>query len=227
MRDTSRRLASLALPTFALAVAAAPGCTCTELPPAPAALTAPFYDDFERAQLGPDWRDTSGSGDASAYRIEHGELVVRRAHNHPLWLARALPENARIEFDCWSNDPDGDLKVEAWGDGKSHATDLYGAYTSTSYNFIFGGWHNSLSVLARLNEHGEDRRPRREPRVERGRRYHWTITRKGGHIDWQIDGKPFLSFDDAQPLVGADHAHFAINDWEAELHFDNLTITPL
>ncbi len=212
-----------ALWAFAAACAVTPGCTCTELPPSPTAISAAYEERFERASLGPDWRPT----DEAAYQIVGGELVARRAHNHPLWLTRPLPRNARIEFDCWSNDDDGDLKVEAWGDGRSYATDLVGQYTSTAYNFIFGGWHNQTSTVARLNEHGGDRHARSDVRVERGRRYHFTISRRGSLVDWQIDGRPFLSFDDPQPLEGPGHSHFAFTDWEAELHFDNLVIAPL
>lgn len=208
---------------FAAACALTPACTCTDVAPAAPPMTAPFVDDFDRAEIGPDWNVT----DPSVYKIENGELVVRMGHNHPMWLKRALPANARIELDCWSNDDAGDLKVEIWGDGRSFATDLVGQYTSSAYNFIFGGWHNQLSTLARLNEHGEDRKVRTQPKVEKGRRYHFTITRQGGHIDWQIDGQPFLAFDDPAPLTGPDHSYFAINNWEAELHFDHLKITPL
>jgi hypothetical protein len=35
-----------------------------------------------------------------------------------------------------------------------------------------------------------------------------------------------LTFDDPAPLIGPDHAYLAINDWEAELHFAHLKITP-
>jgi hypothetical protein len=206
------------------ALAVNPGCTCTDIgqQSAAPAITAPFRDGFDRAALGPDWRAT----DESAYRIVDGELVAKAAYNHPLWLARPIPRDAVVELDCWSNDDAGDLKVEVWGDGHSFATDRVGAYTSTAYNFIFGGWHNQLSTLARMHEHGDDRQVRREPRVVKGRRYHFTITRKGGRIDWLVDGQPFLAFDDPQPLEGPDHAYFGFNDWEAELHFDNLQIRP-
>jgi hypothetical protein len=129
-----------------------------------------------------------------------------------------------IELDAWSNDEAGDIKLEAWGDGESFAHEA--SYTATSYVFIFGGWHNQLSAIARLDEHGKDRRTRADVRVVKGRRYHFRIARKGGHLDWQIDGQPFLAFDDPQPLVGPDHAYLGLNDWEAELHFDNLRVTP-
>ena len=190
------------------------GCKIERLP-----AGGPSSDDFERATLGDAWSATGGN-----WRIEKGELVIDHAYNHPLWLRKPIPQDAVIELDCWSNDDVGDLKVEAWGDGKSFATAA--SYTATSYVFIFGGWHNQLGVLARLNEHGQDRRSRADLHVDKAKRYHWRISRRGGHIDWQIDGKSFLTFDDPSPLHGSEHSYFGFNDWEAELHFDNLKITP-
>lgn len=196
-----------------LVVAASSGCKIEKLPDA-----GPSSDDFNRATIGDAWLPTGGGN----WRIDKGELVVDHAYNHPLWLKKPIPENAVIELDCWSNDPAGDLKVEAWGDGHSYATSV--SYTATSYVFIFGGWHNQLGVIARMNEHGADRKARGDLHVEKGRKYHWRIARNGGHIDWQIDGKPYMTYDDPRPLRGRDHAYFAFNDWEAELHFDNLSI---
>lgn len=198
----------------AVAAVALAACKIEKLPPA-----GPSSDDFERAAIGDAWQTTGGGN----WRIEKGELVVDHAYNHPLWLKRPIPDDAVIELDCWSNDDAGDLKVEAWGDGKSAATTT--DYEATSYVFIFGGWHNQLDAIARMNEHGHDRRAQRTMHVDKGRKYHWRIARRGGHLDWQIDGKPFMSYDDPKPLRGADHRYFAFNDWEAELHFDNLKIT--
>ena len=196
------------------AVAGFAGCKIEKLPPA-----GPSSDDVERAAIGDAWLNTGGN-----WRIENGELVIDHAYNHPLWLKKPIPRDAVIELDTWSNDDAGDLKVEIWGDGKSFAQTT--SYTATSYVFIFGGWHNQISAIARMNEHGNDRRARGDVRVEKGKKYHWRIARKDGHIDWQIDGKPFMSYDDRRPLEGADHTYFGFNDWEAELHFDNLKITP-
>jgi hypothetical protein len=77
-----------------------------------------------------------------------------------------------------------------------------------------------------MDEHGKDRKARSDLKVEKGRRYHFRIERRGGHIDWQVDGKPFLAFGDPKPLAGPEHAYLAINDWEAEVHFDNLKVIP-
>ena len=191
-------------------------------------IDAPFSDDFERAEPGPTWVDTSEN---SAYRIVGGKLIAKAAYNHPLWLQRRLPSNVVIEFDAMSKSPAGDIKVELYGDGRSYDPDK-GRYDPTSYLIIFGGWGNSSCVIGRLGEHDEavkasKVRGQQDPAfVQPGRTYHFKITRRNGAIDWQIDGAPFMSYTDPSPLAGADHEYFAINDWEAELVFDNLRIRP-
>lgn len=185
-----------------------------------APLGAEFLDDFSRAELGGDYRVT-GPG----YRLEDGTLAAAGARNHPLWLRRRLPPNVQVDFDVTAQSPDGDIKVELFGDGEAFATSL--SYTATSYVCVFGGWKNSRSEIARMDEHGKDVAARSDVPVVPGQRYHWTITRKGNRIEWLIDGKPFLSLDDPQPLQGPGHDHFALNAWDAESRFDNLVIRPL
>ena len=181
----------------------------------------PSSDDFERSALGRDWFAT----DPSAVRLENGTLTVEGAHNHPVWLRRPIPEDATIEFDAWTDSPEGDIKVEAWGDGRSaHSGPPQAAYDATGYVFVFGGWRNSKSVLARQQEHGPNVVERLVPKVEPGRRYHWVIQRKGDDISWTIDGMPFLSMKDPSPLRGPSHAYFAFSGWESPVHFDNLKI---
>jgi len=186
------------------------------------AMTAPFEDRFEREDLGPDWLDTGGG-----YRVTGGKLRARGAYNHPAWLKKRLPRDVAIDVDVQSNSPAGDIKVELFGDGHSFDPDR-GGYVSTGYVLIFGGWHNSLSVICRNNEHDEGRKvTRTSPSVKPGQTYHFAITRQQGAIDWKIDGAPFLAWTDPDPLDGADHGFFAVNDWEAEVIFDNLSVRPL
>ena len=200
-----------------LGLLAAPGIGACR--PKDDAIRAPFLDDFERPELGPTWRDTGGE-----YKIADGKLVARNAYNHPAWLRKRLPADVAIDFDARSNSPAGDIKVELFGDGESYDPDR-GGYVSTGYVLIFGGWHNSLSVICRNDEHDAGRKSMRaDRRVELGRTYHVAVTRKGGVIDWRLDGAPFLAWTDPQPLAGAGHEHFAVNDWEAEVAFDNLSI---
>ena len=96
-----------------------------------------FKDDFERELVGDDYFATS-----PAFRIDDGRLCVKGARNHPLWLRHRLPTNARIEVEAETKSDDGDIKLEAWGDGHAAATRI--SYTdATSYLAIFGGWKRS------------------------------------------------------------------------------------
>jgi hypothetical protein len=194
-------------------------------------LAAPFTDAFERTELGADWTSTG-----AAWRILGGRLCVERARNHPLWLRKRLPTNARIEFDAMTASPEGDLKAEYWGDGRS-AADSISYNDATSYLTIFGGWKNAYHVLARIDEHATDRPEVRlddnpdDPRmrkVEPGRSYHFKVYRDDGHtVHWLVDDLEILTYPDQKPLLGPGHDHFGFNDWDVHACFDNLTVTPL
>lgn len=188
--------------------------------------------EVRKDDLGPDWLPMR----TSAWRIEDGQLCGEGAHNRGIWLRRTLPVNARIEFDAIAHTEDGDLKAEVWGDGHSYATGT--SYTNaTSYLAILGGWKNSIHALARLNEHGVDRKEIRvdkdsdDPRqraVVRGQRYSFKIERTDGKtIRWSVDGVEYLSWSDPAPLAGLGHDHFGFNEWEAKVCFDNVKVTPL
>jgi len=226
-------------------------------------MTKPFEDDFDRASgaaassatasasasaptatsgeagalvpasdLGPEWTQAG----TSVWHIQKGQLCADGARNHGVWLNRVLPINARIEFDATSDTTDGDLKAEFWGDGHSAATAI--SYTNaTSYLTILGGWKNKFHVLARVNEHGKDRKeisvdpnsddPRERPVVV-GQTYHFKIERTDGKtVKWSVDGLEFLTYPDDQPLTGQGHDHFGFNDWDAKVCFDNVRVTPL
>jgi hypothetical protein len=200
-----------------LFLAAAIGCTPQG---DPAIGPDGFSDDFERSSLGDHWHNTGGP-----YRIRDGWLNVRGARNKPLWLRRKLPRDVRIEFDVRSESPEGDIKVEVFGDGTSRATTE--SYTATSYVVIFGGWNNSTNVLARMDEHANDRAvgPRRP--VEPGRTYRMKIERRGDRIAAWVDGEELVSMTDAEPLEGRGHEYFAVNNWETDIWFDDLRIEPL
>jgi hypothetical protein len=194
-------------------------------------LRKPFTDAFDRHELGPDWRATSPN-----WQIRGGQLCGSGAHNHPVWLARRLPTNARIEFEAKTASTDGDIKAELWGDGRSAATGA--SYTNaSSYLTIFGGWKNQFHVLARIDEHAPGRPEikinaessdlRARP-VRANQAYQFKVERSDGKtLRWSVDDIEMLSFSDPNPLKGRGHDHFGFNDWEVTLCFDNLKITPL
>ena len=107
----------------------------------PAEVTAavPFRDDFERATLGEAYWSNGGH-----WRIVRGQVYSPGVGNNPLWLKARLPADVKIEFDVRSEGRDGDVKWEAFGDGRSH---------STGYIFLFGAWSNRESRIAKLDEH--------------------------------------------------------------------------
>ena len=175
-------------------------------------------DSFDSADLDPAvWRVT-GEG----VGVVNGRLTLQNTRNHPVWLTTALPDDVDIEFDAWADSPDGDIKVEVAGDGVSFATSA--SYTATGYVVIFGGWNNRVSVIARQNEHGNDRASRTAPSVQKGRKYHFQIIRRGGTLHWMIDGEDMLTMNDPNPLIGSGQRHFAFNGWQARTQFDNLVI---
>jgi hypothetical protein len=190
-----------------------------------------FQDDFERAELGPDWSALS-----PRWKIAGGRLCAQGARNRGVWLRRALPTNATIEFDAIAEAEDGDLKVELWGDGRSGATGA--SYTNaTSYIAILGGWKNSKHVLARLDEHGEDRLEidvdpesddERARPVATGQPYRFRVERADGRtLRLAINGVEYFELSDPDPLAGPGHEHLGFNDWDAPVCFDNLRIAPL
>jgi hypothetical protein len=199
-------------------------CACEEVPRLYSTRAADgeviFSDDFEVGELGPLWKPTGEGAE-----VVGGLLQLSRLENHPLWLDLALPDAVRIEFDAWATTEEGDIKVELYGDGKSFATTPN--YTASGYVVIFGGWNNTLNAIVRKDEHGRDRATAEEPKVEADRRYHFVITRTGGEILWEVDGKAVVTFEDQQPLRGPGHDRFAFSGWEATTQFDNLVIEAL
>jgi hypothetical protein len=210
-----------ALAATIAAVSACAGCTFKSSEPAagdPLKGGQIVLSERFDGPLGARFTDTS----AGAYSVVGGELRAKGAHNHPLWLNAKLPDDARVEFKARAQSPAVDIKVELFGDGRSYARTA--SYTATSYVLILGGWNNSRSIIARMNEHGDDRRVREEPRGVVGRSYAFAAVRRGGLLTWFVDGERFLELDDPEPLRGAGHDHFAFNNWQSEVYFDDLVV---
>ncbi len=208
--------------------------------PMKATVPLPFRDNFDNPGTVQEKYFSTGG----LWRTQpDGWLLSPGVKNNPLWLKASLPNDVAVEFDVKSMSPEGDIKVEIFGDGTDHAS---------GYVLIHGGWNNSISIIARLDEHAvsmaalqaqapgkdlvaeglyrSDSRVRVEAspyKVEIGKSYHWRIERRGKVISWFIDGQPFMRFEDPLPLTGKGHDRFAFSSWEAQLFFDNLTVTAL
>ena len=174
-----------------------------------------FRDDFERLELGADWR-----AEGREFRIEGGRLVTRAASNRGLWLRRALPRDVRIEFTVRAEGAGADIKLQVFGDGT--------ALDSTSgYIVIFGGWGNTLNVIARRDENGADRAVGPPQPIVKGKTYRLRIERRGRVIEAYADDQLLAKLDDPTPLEGPGNQFFAFNGWQSELWYDDLVITPL
>jgi hypothetical protein len=103
--------------------------------------TVPYQQDF--SDPGVVRRDFFSTG--GHWRVVNGQLLSPGVKNNPLWLQATLPRDVAIEFDVRSESSEGDIKVEVFGDGSDHAS---------GYVLIHGGWNNTLSIIARLDEHG-------------------------------------------------------------------------
>ncbi len=180
-----------------------------------------YSADFD-GPLGDEWKQSEPDlgWKAGTWKIVDGQLEARDIHNAALWLQTPLPEKVRVEFDATALSDDGDVKAEIFGDGRTH---------QSGYIVIFGGWNNSINTIARQDEHGEDRKEDRRCSARKGRAfcvepdvaYRWTIERTDGELRWYLDGALFLTYDDQNPVRGR---HFAFNNWEAPVRFDNLRI---
>lgn len=212
------------LPPASLVAAALALAACKEEPRIYSTQSAGarvlFTDDFDRRSLGEDWLSTG------PVALEQGALRLADAHNHPVWLRQPLPPNVRVEFDAWPETDEGDIKVELGGDGHSFAQTT--SYTATGYVFILGGWNNALDVIARQDEHGDDRVAiERQAKLEPDRRYRVAITRRGGELRLELDGRLVAEMIDEDPLLGPGQQHFAFNNWESPVRFDNLVVYAL
>lgn len=173
-----------------------------------------YVDNFDRAELGADWL-TEGR----EFRIKDGKLVTRGTGNRGLWLRRTLPRDVRIEFTARAEGNAADIKLEVFGDGKSRSP-------TSGYIVIFGGWANTLNVIARRDER-LDRVIGPPLAVKAGHTYRMRIERKGKVIEAYADDVLLARYEDAAPLEGEGHEFFAFNGWQSEIWYDDLRITPL
>jgi hypothetical protein len=58
--------------------------------------------------------------------------------------------------------------------------------------------------------------------------YRFKIERNDGKtVKFSVNGVEYLNYPDPDPLRGGGHDHFAFNDWDAKVCFDNVKVTPL
>ena len=170
--------------------------------------------DFNDGKIGPEWKNEGGD-----WAIDNGKVVSRDAQNKDLVLMKALPTDVAVEVEVVSHSPKIDVKFRTHGDPAGGTLHDAGAYS-----FILGGWGGTISTIARMNEHEPNRVEDKKARFEKDRVYKMKAVKKGGKIDWFIDGVKFLSYDDSSPLAPPQFAYFSFSNWKTWCEFDNLKI---
>lgn len=177
-----------------------------------------FEERFDAPAFGRAWTVTA-KGD---WTIVDGWAHSKSAKNMGLWLTGfQLPDGVRVEFDIRSEPRgagkrfEGDLKCEIFNTAAEH---------EKGYILVNGGWNNQLDIVARLDEHGKDRKETPARAVEASKVYRWAIVRTAGTLHWYRDGVPFMTFDDGEPVKGR---FFGFNNWEAHVYVDNLKVFAL
>ncbi len=204
----------------------------------PATVVLPFADDFSNpASIESNYFSSGGF-----WRTVQGELLSPGVKNNPVWLGAVLPDDVVFELDVRCMSPEGDIRVELFGNGVD---------PSSGYVFVHGGWNNSASVVARLDlnappiealrqkarEHGKSeaevftsttrvRWMANLHPVQPGRPYHWRIESDGNRLRWFVDGQLAVELEDPVPLRGRGHDRVGLSGWESQLYFDNLSVRP-
>ncbi len=149
-----------------------------------------------------------------SWSIYEGKLHTLGDKNAPLWLKTPLPDEAIISFDMTPTSSDIDLKVELYGDGLRH---------ESGYIVILGGWKNTLTVIARQNEH-EKTRFEKKTTWPAHQKMHVEIIRANNELKLTVNNTLVGSYRDASPLKGPRHRYMAFNSWKSPGYFDNLVI---
>ena len=178
-----------------------------------ASATLPFSDDFNREKLGPLYKKTGGT-----WRITDGKLHSVGEQNIPLWLDVPLTKNVKVEFTTTSRSPAVDTKIEIFGDGVRH---------ESGYIVILGGWNNTITTIARLDEH-EATRVEKRTRWKKDRTYRWRVERSDGKtLQLFIDDEKVIEYVDKDPLFGGRNNRLGFTNWESDVSYDDLKITAL
>src|SRR6266702_4663919 len=199
----------------------------------PAEVTAavPFRDDFERATLGEAYWSNGGH-----WRIARGQVYSPGVGNNPLWLKARLPRDVRIEFDVRSEKLDepapteSELRAQLANLAQPYARKLEGLealWERLRGPFVRSSARADLDRLEKGTYYQPDTPrvvKRLDLKVERGRTYHETVTRRGGLIRWEQDGQLVLEMNDGAPLPIEGHDRFGFSSWQNDTYFDNLKI---
>lgn len=173
-----------------------------------------FSYNFDDGKIGEEWKNEGGD-----WSVMNGRLHSENARNRDLVLLKPLPAEAMIEVEMISHSEAVDIKFRAWGD-------IGGNLHDGAYHFILGGWGNKISTIAPKGEH-DKRRVERKAGLDKEKWYKVKVLRSKGKIEMFLDGKPYLTYNDTEPLDPSLYKYFSFANWNSDCEFDNLKIYEL
>jgi hypothetical protein len=177
-----------------------------QLLPAKWALT--FSDDFQRTELGPDWKILNG-----AWSVENGCLVT--AGGGKLGIARKFPGLQKVTFEAVATPNPGVSDVSLFIHAQTGAKEL-----SSGYFLQFGGNHNTSSGIVRKGREVRKARSLIEP----GKTHSVIAECLGNTVRLSVDGKVVATYVDPKPLLGADHEQIGFYVYEGIVKISRLKV---
>ncbi|HRU06898.1 MAG TPA: hypothetical protein P5137_14115, partial [Candidatus Brocadiia bacterium] len=153
-----------------------------------------------------DWRAASGEWDVTnrwqcdprwSFFSGVGQGVVA------IWNKRSFEGDVTLEFFCGIKmDRDRGTRYEYASDMNATIC-ADGNDLNTGYSFVFGGNKNTATRLYRQNVVlAENTSFLINPRTHHRHWYHIRVSKRGKHLEMQVDGERVLSVEDPKPLTG-------------------------
>ncbi len=177
---------------------------------APRQWTLAFSDDFERDELGDDWKTIGGE-----WRVEDGKLVCGNAYSE-IVINKAFSGCQRIEFEALTSaEIPCDFSPVIHSGGKG-SRGFEGGYL-----LQFGGSGNTLNRILRANQPLEDRSADRF--IVPGHVHNIIAELDGYIVRLTVDGHTIVEGHDPEPLVGPGHEIAGLYVYR-ETFIDNLRV---
>ena len=172
----------------------------------PANWKVAWTDDFERAELGADWKILNGS-----WSVKEGQLVTAGG---AILSARKFPGMQRVEFQATVTPNPGmsDLSPFIQCGPGGH---------SSGYLLQFGGNNNTQNSIQRK---GSVLAKNSDVLIEAGKVYNVVAEFDGSTVRLKVDGRTVIQHADPQPLVGPANEQFGLYVHAGTVKIDQIKV---
>jgi serine/threonine protein kinase/TolA-binding protein len=169
-----------------------------------------FSDNFEREELGKNWKVISGD-----WKIKDGRLYIKgAAQNNYLLCNQKISGNIRLIYEGYFvGEKGGDISCFICGDE--------GMLDGEGYFFGFGAHNNTANLIQRKFV---DLVTTKKFLPRSRKKYTVMVEREGSKLRMFVNRKLLLEYTDPSPLTGENHARFGLYTWDSEVYFDNFRV---